>query len=480
MRAPMPRTSPPSPKSAALAAAVAGPLLCAAVWFAPTPAGLTAPGQAALAVLLLCMCWWLFAPVALPVTSLVGLALLPVLGALPADEALALFGNPAVFFVIGVFLVAVVLQRTGLSARLSLLGLRRISGSEDSLCMGVMALSWGLCCVIVSHAVAAIMLPVVLELIRALDLSPRSRTARRLLLSMAWGTVAGSNLTLLSSARATLALQLYGDYRAAGGMAPDPIGFVAYMAGAAPVSLASLLVGMLVLRLSLPPEGLDIAPAVARLDEKVRRLGPVSPAEKRTVVIVALMVLTMVLAGPSWLGIVALIGSGVLFLFQVLRWEDAEREVNWGVALMYGGAIAVGGALYRTGATAWLAGALLSEEVGATGATVMVGLLSAAFTELVSNAAVIAVVLPVALPIGAQAGLDGHILAWTVPLSAGFAFLLPTSTPAMAMVFGTGYLRIRDTLPGLAITAVSLAVLLLLSQTLWPLLGLARLAGGAG
>lgn len=465
-------------KPTAFVSAIAGPLLCAALVLAPCPEGLTSAGQSALAVLSLCVVWWLFTPVALPVTSLVGLALLPVLGALPAAEALAMFGNQAVFFVIGVFLVAVVMYRTGLSSRLTLVGLRRFSGSENALCYGVMLLSWAMCCVIVSHAVAAIMLPVVLELIRTLDLSPRSRTARRLLLSMAWGTVAGSNLTLLSSARATLALELYDNYRSASGMDPDPIGFVAYMAGSAPVSLASMLVGLAVLRIALPPEGINIAPALERLDQKVKDLGPLSGQEKLTGITVLAMVATMVVAGPNWLGIVALVFSGALFLFQVLSWEDAEREVNWGVALMYGGAIAIGGALYRTGATAWLASTLLPDQVGPTGALLLVGLMSAAFTEVVSNAAVIAVVLPVALPLGAEAGLDGHTLAWTVPLSAGFAFVLPTSTPAMAMVFGTGYLRIRDTLPGLVVTLLSLGALLMLSRYLWPLLGLA--AGSHG
>ena len=58
------------------------------------------------------------------------------------------------------------------------------------------------------------------------------------------------------------------------------------------------------------------------------------------------------------------------------------------------------------------------------------------------------------------------------------AFVLPTSTPAMAMVFGTGYLRIRDTLPGLVVTLLSLGALLMLSRYLWPLLGLA--AGSHG
>ena len=132
-----------------LIAAVAGPLLCAAITCGPTPDGLTAAGQAALGVLALCVTWWLTSPVPLPVTSLLGLALLPVLGALPTTEALALFGNQAVFFVIGVFLVAAALLQTGLSARLTLLGLRRVSASEDALCelgrMGIYLMTTDTC-----------------------------------------------------------------------------------------------------------------------------------------------------------------------------------------------------------------------------------------------------------------------------------------------------------------------------------------------
>jgi len=457
--------------------AVTGPLLCAGIYLAPTPVGLTPEGQAALAVLSLCITWWVFSPVALPVTSLMGLALLPALGALPTAEALALFGNPSVFFVIGVFLVAAVMHRTGLSARLTLQGLRRASRSEDILCYGVLGLSWALCAVVVSHAVAAIMLPIVLQIIRALDLGPRSRTARRLLLSMAWGTVAGSNLTLLSSARATLALDLYGNWRQNAGLADDPIGFIAYAAGAAPVSLCSVIAAGIVLRISFPPEGLDIAPAIQRLNEKVQELGAMHRREWMTLAVVVGMIIAMITAGPRWLGVVALIVSCTLFLLQVLRWEDAERYVNWGVALMYGGAIAVGGALDRTGATAWLAQTVLPDVMGPWTTVALIAILAAGLTEVVSNAAVIAVILPISLPLAVEAGLDPHLLVWLVPISAGFAFVLPTSTPAMAMVFGTGYLRIRHTAIGVVITLISWGSLLAMATFLWPLLGLDVLPG---
>jgi sodium-dependent dicarboxylate transporter 2/3/5 len=76
------------------------------------------------------------------------------------------------------------------------------------------------------------------------------------------------------------------------------------------------------------------------------------------------------------------------------------------------------------------------------------------------------------LPVADQVSLDPRILAWAAPISAGLAFMLPTSTPALAMVFGTGYLRIRHTLPGVIITLGSLVIFIASVQWLWPLVGL--------
>jgi sodium-dependent dicarboxylate transporter 2/3/5 len=450
-----------------------GMLLCGLIWLMPAPEGLAAEGQAALAVLALCVVWWLFTPVALPVTSLVGIALLPLLGAMPVKETLALFGNQAVFFVIGVFLVASVMMQTGLSNRIALLGLRRFARSEETLCWVILLMSWGLCVVVVSHAVAALMLPIVLGVLQALELTPRSRTARRLLLSMAWGTVCGSNLTLMSSARASLALELYDGFRSESTMSLEPIGFIDFSLASVPVSLCSVLVAGLVLRILLPPEGIPLKPAIKRLNAQVREMGRVSGGEWITLAVVLGMVAAVIVSGPGYMSVVALLFSGVLFALKVLSWEDASRMVNWGVVLLYGGAIVVGGALSHTGATSWLVGTILPEGgISAWGIFAILGGTAAVFTELVSNSAVMAVLLPVALPISEQVGLSPRAVAVLAPICAGFAYILPTSTPAMAMVFGTGYLRIRDTIPGVIITVASLCLFVLLAAVLWPLVGL--------
>ncbi len=457
-----------------LIALLAGPLLAALVVFMDTPAGLTLAGQRSLAVLALCIVWWVFTPVGLPVTSIMGLALLPLLGAMPAAEAFALFGNQAVFFVIGVFLVAAVMLETGLSSRISLICLRKFAKDENRLCNGVLFVSWGLCAVVVSHAVAALMLPIVLELLRALNLGPRSRTAKRLLLSMAWGTVAGSNLSLLSSARATLSLELYGSYLSDHGLPASPIGFLEYSLGSAPVSLASVLIAAAVLRWAFPPEGLELKPAVDKLNERVQAMGSISGREVTTLLVIAAMIVSVVSFGREYgLGTVALLFSAILFSLQTLKWEDAERYVNWGVALMYGGAIAIGSALHSSGATGWLINTLMpAGDIAPWWTLATTAVATAGMTELVSNSAVIALVMPVVLPVAEQVSLDPRVFAWAAPISAGLAFVLPTSTPALAMVFGTGHLRIRHALPGVIITVFSLIAFLLAAHFVWPLIGL--------
>ena len=451
---------------------------CLAIWLIPSPEGLTLEGQASLAVLVFCMVWWILAPVALPVTSLVGLALLPTLGAMSPSVTLALFGNQAVFFVIGVFIVASVMMQTGLSSRLTLLGLKKFAHNENSLCNATLFISFGLCFFVVSHAVAALMLPLILRLLQVMNLPYKSRFAKRLLLSMAWGTVCGSNISLLSSARASLALELYAGFLSQQEQDGLLIGFVEYSLASIPVAICSLLVAMIVLRFMFPPENVNVAQAVQQLKAEVGKKGAISAAEKATAVCVLLMILTMIWAGPNWLGIVALLFCGLIFGLQLLQWEEAQQYVNWGVALLYGGAIAIGAAVHKTGAASWLVHSLLPQyDVHPWIMLFIIGFLTIILTELISNSAVIAILLPVSLVLASEIGLHPMAMAVFIPVCAGFAFVLPTSTPAMAMVFGVGYLRVRDSLLGVTISMGTLLLFFLILAFWWPLIGLSAFQG---
>lgn len=460
---------------------VVGPAVFLALAFGPVPVELAGPPQRALAVMALCMVWWLTSPVALPITSLLGMALLPVLGVLDKNEAVALFGNQSVFFVIAAFIIAAVTIRTGLSTRVTLWALRHLARSEDVLAGAVLFVATALTAIVVSHAVAALLLPIMMETLRALGLEPGSRFARRLMLSMAWGTICGSNLTLLSSARASLALGMYDSWNAAHGIVSEPIGFFEYSSATVWIAVLTSVLAYGLLRAFHRPEGLDMTPAVRQLAEKAAAMGRVSAREWFTAAVIGGMVVALVLFGPTYgLGTIALCAAAVLFVAQVIRWEDAESFVNWGVALLYGGAIAVAAGLEETRAVeiiveTWLPLDRLSPEV----VLLLLGLSAAVLTEFVSNAAVIALLLPMCMAIAPQVGLDARALVFLLPTAAGLAFAFPMATPAMAMVFGTGYLRTQDSfVPGVLLTALGSVALFGVVLYVWPLVGIVALKGG--
>lgn len=457
-----------------VAGLVIGPLLFVLLSFGPTVAGLEGAGQRALGILALCATWWLTTPVALPVTSLLGLALLPILGVLDKTRAMELFGNQSVFFVVAAFIVAAVTVKTGLSTRFALFAMKKAGRSEDMLAGSTMLVAAGLTSVIISHAVAALLLPIVIEVIRASNLGPGSRFARRLLLSMAWGTICGSNFTLLSSARASLSTGMYTAWTATHG-GGGAIGFIEYSAASFVPAVVSLVLAYAMLRWFHPPEGVSLAAAVERLSERATGLGRLSRDEWVTAAVIGGMVVALVFFGNEMgLGTIALAAAAALFISRAATWEDAENRVNWGVALLYGGAIAVAAAIEETRAIEILVQTYL--PIHAIPVWVLVGLcaaLTVVITAFVSNAAAIALLLPICLTVADEVGINPRAMAVLLPIAAGLDFSLPVSTPAMAMVFGTGYLRTQDSvIPGVLVSIVGTTLAVVIAAFLWPLLGL--------
>ncbi len=181
--------------------------VCAGIVLAPTPEGLTREGQNAIAIFALCFVLWVGNALPLSVTSLFAIVLLPTLRVIPATRSFELFGSPVVFFILGAFILAAAMMRSGLSTRLALAFLRRFGGSARSLLAGVIFSGGFLAFWMPEHAVAALLFPIVLEIVRALDLKPvKSGYGRALFLALAWGAGVGGVATFLGGARAPLAL----------------------------------------------------------------------------------------------------------------------------------------------------------------------------------------------------------------------------------------------------------------------------------
>lgn len=441
------------------------------ILFSPTPDGLTREGQSALAILAMCFILWTSAAIPLSVTSLVAIALLPLLGVMGEGEAFALFGNRAVFFILGAFILAGGMMASGLSSRIALVFLRRFDRSPKWLISGIVISCAFMALWMPAHAVAAFMFPIVLEIARALELRPReSNYGKALFLSMAWGCVVGGVATLLGGARNALAIGILAEKY---GMS---ISFAEWAIAVLPITLILALVVHLIVFRFFRPEIDNVRPARAVLERKVRELGDMSVTEKKVLAVMLITVAFWVFfSGRLGLATIAIMGAAVLFIVHAITWHDVEKYVNWGVILMYGGAIALAKALEITGAARWLVTSFLEPfHLGPFALMAVISLISIILTEAMSNAAVVALVLPIAFELlETGVGLSPIAAVFAVAVPAGLAFTLPIGTPPNAIAYSARYHRLRDSLRvGILLNIIALLTFLFIARFYWPHLGI--------
>jgi sodium-dependent dicarboxylate transporter 2/3/5 len=457
-------------RSRPLALLALGAVIFASVANAPTPQGLTPEGQKALAVFALAVTFWVLDALPLVITSLLAIILIPLSGAMSTAQAYSLFGNEAVFFILGAFILAAALIRSGLSTRLALAILHRFGTTPSTLLLCVLLLNVLMAFFMSEHAVAAMNFPILVEMTIVLHLSPRrSNYGKALFLAMAWGSTIGGVATLLGGGRAPLAL---GILREATGQS---FTFVQWSIAILPLVIFLTIVAHFIIRFFFPIDIQSVQAADEVLREKRMKLGRVRFQEQAIAAVMLITLGSWIFLGEEFgLANVALGAVVALFALRLVTWREIEGYVNWGVLLMYGGAICLGAAINKSGAAGWLAQVTISRW--ATDGATVVWLLSGLgilLTEAMSNSAVVALLMPVSLGIAREFAMDPRVMALAVAVPAGLGYTLPIGTPANAIAYSSGYLSIRDmVVPGAVLTVISWLAFNALANWYWPLLGI--------
>jgi len=435
----------------------------------PAPEGLPPVAQGALAVFGLCIFYWVFEVLPIMITGLLAIVLLPLTGVMSAKDAYGQFGNEAVFFILGAFILAAAMMKSGLSARVALTILRRFGHRPVALLRGIYLLNGFMSFFMSEHAVAAMTFPIVVEIATALRLRRGgSNYAKALFLALAWGTSIGGVGTLLGGARAPLAIGILRE--TTGGS----YSFGEWALLNVPLSLLLLAAGWILLRLWFPIDLTDVSAAEHAVQERLQRTGRVTLQEAAIgAVMLGTVVCWIVLGEEFGLANIALAAVVLLFALRVVQWRDVEGYVNWGLILMYGGAIGLGSALSRTGAAAWLSQVTIAQWAGSQASVVvMITIAAIVFTEVMSNSAAVAILMPVSIAVAQLFDIDPRMMAPLVAVPAGIGLMLPIGTPANAIAYSSGYLRIQDmVLPGLVMDVTALVIFNLLVRFYWPLVG---------
>ena len=436
----------------------------------PTPPGLTFAGQKALAVFAVCLILWITHMIPLAVTSLLAIALIPLTGVMTSKESFAMFGNQAVFFIMGALILSAALMKSGLSSRITLWFLRKFGSSSSRLLTGLLLVPAFLSFWMPEHAVVAMMFPIVLEIAHSLEVRPlQDKYGQAMFLSMAWGAAIGGVATFLGGARNILAVAILKETTG------QFIGFFEWMVAVVPIVIIMLIIAFFVIRFFHPGKVEDTSKAVQVLEQKNEQLGEVTLEQKLIGGVMFSTVLAWVfLSGVADLANIAIVAVVVLFIFKLVKWQDLEDYVNWGIILMYGGAIALGFALQKTGAAGWLSN-IVVDKFGLSSFLVIVVLavLAISFTEGMSNVAVVAMLLPVALGIAKTYGIDYKIIVFVIAVPAGLGFAMPMGNPPNAIAFSSGFVSQKKMfMMGAMLDIAALTVFIAMALLYWPLIGL--------
>ena len=434
------------------------------------PTDLSKEGYKVLCVFFLCVSLWATNLIPLSITSLLAIAAIPMMGIMDASEVYSFFGNKAVFFILGVFIISAAMIACGLSARLSMWVIDNWGNNPSHLMMAVYFFAALSSCFMSEHAVAAMMFPIVLEIVNALNLKRGdSILGKGMFFALAWGCIIGGTTTVFGGGRVLLGVEIL--EKSTRGAS---IGILEYTQLSFPMVLILFTCGWIMLKYTFPPDIENIDPAHQILRKKRDAMGTVTLKEKG---VAGVMILTFV----AWLwfsedfGIanIALVSIVLLFVLNLINWRMVEEHVNWSIILMYGGAICLGEVMSQSGAALWLAKRTFEGTAhSAPMFLLIVAVLCTLLTTFMSNSAAIAVLLPPALSMCDTYGISPSMAAMSVILPSNFAFMLPVGTPASAIAYSSRFISVGEMIrTGSILSLLGVVAFTILLFLYWPMIG---------
>ncbi len=450
----------------------------------PQPEGLTREGQIVLTMSAVAIILFVTEPVPLPTVALLIIVGQVILLGLESTTVAKTLMTDSVLFIMGSLMLAVAVVKQKLDKRIAWL-IVRVTGTRTSrICFGISVVSGILASFVGEHTVAAMMLPVGITLITLTSDDPKKvrGLAAVLLFSISYGCSVAGIGTPSGGARNAIMIGYWKEFFF------DPanpetrkflIDYVTWIVYAYPVFLIQLPFVTLILLRTFKPEYTNLSRAVAKLRQQIIVEGPMKPGDWLSILFFGLILVGWVmLSGEFGMGTIAVMGAALFLIAGLVKWEDINSGVNWGVVLLYAAAISLGVQMKDTGAAQWIAGNFLAllTPLGASegiGLWAAVSALTTLVTNTMSNGAAVAVLGPIVLKLATVANESPIVLGFITAISSAFAYLTVVGTPACTIVYASGYLKTTDFLiVGWRMVLMSVVLMILAASLYWPLVGI--------
>ncbi len=413
--------------------------------------------------------WWMTEAIPVYATALLPLAILPAFGAVPMKETAVGYADELIFLYMSGFILALSMQRWGLHKRIALGSLRVVGTRPRIVIGGFMAITATLSMWVSNTATALMMMPIAASLIDLLDdpddTDVQNRNELRhfgvcMLLGIAYaasigglGTIIGSppNVLVASFMKKELEIE---------------VSFFQWMMIGVPLVIVFLpLTWLLLTRVLYPVRMRELRGGAAYFRESYAALG--KPKRGEWIVFIVFLATALcwvfrpLLKNLSLGGFqpfanigdagVGLIAALLLFILpvdrkgtRVIDWEWANK-LPWGLLLLFGGGLSLASALDKTGVSAFIGSRVgMMEGLPPLLLTILVATMVIFLTELTSNVATAAALVPILAAVAVGLGIPPINVILPAALAASCAFMLPVATPPNAIVYGTGRVTIAQ------------------------------------
>ncbi len=392
-----------------------------------------------LAILFFIASLWITESLPITATALLVPIIAVMTGIFEVKHALSYFAHPIIFLFLGGFALAAALHKYNID-ELFAGYIMKAAGSKMIFSVVSLFIATALISMWISNtATTAIMLPVALGLISKLK-ETNHKLEVFILLGVAYSANIGGIGTIIGSPPNAITAATLG------------LSFTDWLEFGIPFMLVLLPVMMILLYVILRPKFPEMG---AILTIKTKDVF----SNKKTYAVVTIFAFTIILwllSNPisTWFGIengfdsiIAVFAIVLLVLFRTIKWKEIENFADWGVLLLFGGGLALSGVLSETGASAYLAKLVETHLVAYGPFFLILGAVTLMIflTEVASNTASAAILVPIFLALGQEIGHEPtYQLAITVGIAASCAFMLPVATPPNALVFGTERIKLRE------------------------------------
>jgi len=451
------------------------------------PEGMSENGYHLLAIVAWMAVWWISEVVPIAVTALLPILLFPSSGILPIEETGANYGHKYIFLFIGGFILANAIQKWNLHKRIALNIILKLGGSTDKIILGFMIATAFLSMWISNTATTVMMLPIALSVIAQLQDHPETLEnenktfGKALMLGVAYSASAGGIATLIGTPPNLIFagfIQKTFD---------TEIAFFDWLIIGLPVSIILLLfIWFYLTKYAFKLNENGFPGGKEKVIVLLKEMGPMKNEEKKVLTLFVFTIFFWItrkyLINPFIPdfddSMIAISCALILFIIPssersepLMKWKDAIT-IPWGILLLFGGGLSIANAFQKTGLDKWIGEQLEVFSFSSSIIALLVIIAAVNFlTEMTSNMATTAMLLPVMIPVANILDLHPFLLLVGTTMAASCAFMLPVATPPNAVVFGSKLLKISDMVKaGILINVFSIILILAMVYFVLPLI----------